>query len=119
MNREHQTRKEVIKNLPHFWMYAIGSGVIALLLQLISLIPSLIMQRIVDRYIPEGNLKKIAIGIIWFILLPILSTGMSAFYKCRVAVVCRDFGQRLMCWSGSGKSWRSRCPSLKNATPLS
>ena len=58
MNREHQTRKKVIKNLPHFWMYAIGSGVIALLLQLISLIPSLIMQRIVDRYIPEGNLKK-------------------------------------------------------------
>lgn len=96
MNREHQTRKKIIKNLPHFWMYAIGSGVIALLLQLISLIPSLIMQRIVDRYIPEGNLKKIAIGIIWFILLPILSTGMSAFYKCRVAVVCRDFGQRLM-----------------------
>ena len=62
MNREHQTRKKIIKNLPHFWMYAIGSGVIALLLQLISLIPSLIMQRIVDRYIPEGNLKKLPSG---------------------------------------------------------
>ena len=42
-DKERLIREEIISSLPHFWMYAVISGAIALILQLVGLIPPVIM----------------------------------------------------------------------------
>ena len=95
ITNEQKIRREVIRQIPHFRLYAVGSGCIALMLQLVGLIPPAIMQKIVDEYIPAGAVRELCIGLVWFVLLPILSTGLSAFYKYLTAVECRRMSEKL------------------------
>lgn len=93
--REKSIRRMVMRELPYFWLHCIVSGVIALLIQIIGLIPPIIMQRIIDNSIPSKNTRDILIAIIWFCAIPLLSTALTTFYKYRLAIVCRKFGQQL------------------------
>ena len=92
MNQEKAVRKTVIRELPHFWTYSVLSGVISLLIQVIGLVPTVLMQQIIDRFIPDKNGKAIAFFILLFCMIPLLATVLSAFYRYKLAIICRNMG---------------------------
>ncbi len=95
MDQEKAVRKTVIRELPHFWTYSVLSGVISLLIQVIGLVPTVLMQQIIDRFIPDKNGKAIAFFILLFCMIPLLATVLSAFYRYKLAIICRNMGLRL------------------------
>ena len=95
MSNEKNVRQIVLKQLPHFKLHVILSGIISLVIQLVGLIPPIIMQYIIDKAIPDHNLKQILISIFWFCFIPLLSTFLTTTYKYVLAIVCRKFGQGL------------------------
>ena len=95
MSNERNVREIVLKQLPHFKLHVILSGIISLIIQLVGLIPPIIMQYIIDKAIPDHNLKQILISIFWFCFIPLLSTFLTTTYKYVLAIVCRKFGQGL------------------------
>ncbi len=95
MSNEKNVRQIVLKQLPHFKLHVILSGIISLVIQLVGLIPPIIMQYIIDKAIPDHNLKQILISIFWFCFIPLLSTFLTTTYKYVLAIVCRRFGQGL------------------------
>ena len=95
MSNEKNVRQIVLKQLPHFKLHVILSGIISLIIQLVGLIPPIIMQYIIDKAIPDHNLKQILISIFWFCFIPLLSTFLTTTYKYVLAIVCRKFGQGL------------------------
>lgn len=94
-HKEKNVRRIVIKELPHFWLYCIFSAVIAFTIQLISLVPPILMQRVIDEAIPSRNVQDVLLSIMWFCVIPICVTSLSTFYKYILAIVCRKFGQEL------------------------
>jgi len=95
VSNEKNVRQIVLKQLPHFKLHVILSGIISLVIQLVGLIPPIIMQYIIDKAIPDHNLKQILISIFWFCFIPLLSTFLTTTYKYVLAIVCRRFGQGL------------------------
>jgi ABC-type multidrug transport system fused ATPase/permease subunit len=95
VSNERNVREIVLKQLPHFKLHVILSGIISLIIQLVGLIPPIIMQYIIDKAIPDHNLKQILISIFWFCFIPLLSTFLTTTYKYVLAIVCRKFGQGL------------------------
>jgi ABC-type multidrug transport system fused ATPase/permease subunit len=85
----------IFNRIPHFSVYIGLSFILALAVQLISLVPPLIMQRIIDQLIPAGNLRDVTISMLFFIAIPILMTAANTFYKYILAVVARRSGRAL------------------------
>jgi ABC-type multidrug transport system fused ATPase/permease subunit len=85
----------IFNRIPHFSVYIGLSFILALAVQLISLVPPLIMQRIIDQLIPAGNLRDVTISVLFFIAIPILMTAANTFYKYILAVVARRSGRAL------------------------
>jgi len=71
------------------------SAIIAIIIQLLSLITPFIMSKIVDNYIPERNTKMIIIGIIIFILVPLLSICLQTIYNYYTIKFIRQKGNEL------------------------
>ena len=95
INKEKIVRRTVIKELPHFWAYSILSGIISLLIQTIGLVPTILMQQIIDRFIPNKDLRAISIFIFLFCIIPLFATMLSAIYRYKLAIVCRKVGLKL------------------------
>lgn len=95
INKEKIVRRTVIKELPHFWAYSILSGIISLLIQTIGLVPTILMQQIIDRFIPNKDLRAISIFILLFCIIPLFATMLSAIYRYKLAIVCRKMGLKL------------------------
>ena len=95
INKEKIVRRTVIKELPHFWAYSILSGIISLLIQTIGLVPTILMQQIIDRFIPNKDLRAISIFIFLFCIIPLFATMLSAIYRYKLAIVCRKMGLKL------------------------
>ena len=95
INKEKIIRRTVIKELPHFWAYSILSGIISLLIQTIGLVPTILMQQIIDRFIPNKDLRAISIFILLFCIIPLFATMLSALYRYKLAIVCRKMGLKL------------------------
>ena len=95
MNNEKKVRKIVINTLPRFWFFVIFSFVIALMIQLVGLIPPILMKNVVDSYIPEKNLFDAMKSIVLFVTIPILTTIFSTFYNYCLNIVGRKMGQDL------------------------
>jgi len=93
--QERAVRREVIRGLPHFWAYMALSTLLFLLIQLIALLPSLLMERVVDLYIPQKDLRGILWSILLFCLLPLLATALTTAYRYGLAMVCRRLGLQL------------------------
>jgi ABC-type multidrug transport system fused ATPase/permease subunit len=96
MSNEKNVRRIIVKQLPHFKMYAILSGAISLVIQLVGLIPPIIMQYIIDKAIPSANLKQVIFSIFWFCFIPLFLTFLTTAYKYALAIVCRKLGQKLI-----------------------
>ena len=71
MSNEKSVRGIVLRQLPYFKLHVILSGIISLIIQLVGLIPPIIMQYIIDKAIPDHNLKQILISIFWFCFIPL------------------------------------------------
>lgn len=91
-NTEKEVRKQVMDSLPGFWWYASLSMVMFLAIQLLSLIPSILMQRVIDDFIPNKQTRDILIYIMLFCLIPLIVTVVSASYRYVLAMVCRRMG---------------------------
>lgn len=92
---ERSVRKTVIDSLPAFWMYSIASGLMSLIIQVTGLIPAVLMQRVIDVYISNGQINKIFLCILLFCIIPIVTTTLSAVYRYKLAIVCRKMGVKL------------------------
>ena len=95
MNKERSVRKTVIQSLPGFWGYMALSTALFLLIQLIALVPSILMQQVIDRFIPNKQIDKIVLYIILFCALPLLATIMTTAYRYGLAIICRKLGLKL------------------------
>lgn len=83
------------QEIPHFKGYMVLSLVLAVLVQLIGLVPAIIMKKIIDQQIPAGNLREIFWSVGLFVLIPVLMTGVNTFYKYLLAVIARKSGRAL------------------------
>lgn len=95
MNNERDVRKQILKQIPNLKSICVVSTMVILGISIIDLIPPLIMQKITDTYIVSGDTKGIIIGLIGFVVLPIISTFVSSVYKFKIAIVCRNAAQKL------------------------
>ncbi|MBO5110104.1 MAG: ABC transporter ATP-binding protein [Clostridia bacterium] len=95
MDNEKKARKIVINQLPNFKINVLLSFIIALAIQLIGLIPPLLMQYIIDDYIPNNKVSETIYTIGLFVLIPIVSTVSSSLYNYTINVRGRKFGQKL------------------------
>ncbi|MCI1893062.1 MAG: ABC transporter ATP-binding protein/permease [Schleiferilactobacillus harbinensis] len=95
MVKKSVSNVSIFNRIPHFSVYIGLSFILALAVQLISLVPPLIMQRIIDQLIPAGNLRDVTISVLFFIAIPILMTAANTFYKYILAVVARRSGRAL------------------------
>lgn len=95
MNNEKKIREMIRKELPYFKLLFCFSFLSSIIIKLISLIPGLLMKDIVDRWIPEGNLKNCLLYISLFIFIPILLTIGNAVYQYVVIVNGRNMSKRL------------------------
>ena len=78
MTKEKQVRSIVMKRMKHFKGYVAFSFCMAIGIQLIALIPPLVMQQMIDVYLPEKDWHRIITGIIVCVVVPLLST--AAYY---------------------------------------
>lgn len=92
---ERQVRRQVIQSLPGFWGYAVLSAIIFLAIQLIALIPTVLMQRVIDQLIPQQQIGQIVFTIILFCVIPLASTILSTLYRYGLAILCRKLGLKL------------------------
>lgn len=99
MNVEKIVRKKIIAQLPYFWLYVCLSFIISIVIQVLTLIPALFMQRIIDEYIPDKNMKNILFSFFIFTGIPILTTLLSTIYNYFINVAGRRFGQKLSVWA--------------------
>ncbi|MFT8412195.1 MAG: ABC transporter ATP-binding protein [Schleiferilactobacillus perolens] len=95
MVKKSVSNVSIFNRIPHFSVYIGLSFILALAVQLISLVPPLIMQRIIDQLVPAGNLRDVTISVLFFIAIPILMTAANTFYKYLLAVVARRSGRAL------------------------
>ena len=95
ISTERQVRRQVIQSLPGFWGYAALSAIIFLAIQLIALIPTVLMQRVIDQLIPQRQIGQIVFTIVLFCLIPLASTILSTLYRYGLAILCRKLGLKL------------------------
>lgn len=93
--KEKNVRRIVIRELPHFWLFCVLSAIMALVIQIIGLIPPILMQRIIDMSISSKNTREVLMSIFWFCIIPVCATSLATFYQYILAVSCRRFGQGL------------------------
>ncbi len=95
LSKEKQVRKQLIQTLPGFWKYAACSMLMFLVIQLLSLVPSVLMQKVIDDLIPNKQTGKMALYIILFCMIPLLVTVVSAGYRYILAMISRKMGLQL------------------------
>ena len=95
ISTERQVRRQVIQSLPGFCGYATLSAIIFLAIQLIALIPTVLMQRVIDQLIPQRQIGQIVFTIVLFCLIPLAATILSTLYRYGLAILCRKLGLKL------------------------
>lgn len=95
MTSEQQVRQIVKKRIPHFSRYVTFSFLLEILIQFITLIPPIIMQRIIDVYIVEKQIAYTIGGIVACVLIPLLSSLLTTYYNFKLNAVGRNMGAEL------------------------
>lgn len=84
-------KKEFKKYLP--WsLLAFGALTI---IDLLSFVPPILMQKLIDETIPAGNTQDIFRSVILFVLIPLCSVGAFSLYKYFSVIWCRKLAFRL------------------------
>ena len=100
MTKEQQVRRIVMRRMKHFKGYVAFSFFMAIAIQLIALIPPLVMQQMIDVFIPEKDWNNIMIEILVCIVVPLLSTLLSTYYNYRLNAAGRNMGAELTLLAG-------------------
>ena len=95
MNNEKKIRHIINQEIPAFKLLVVFSFILSMIIKVTGLIPGLLMQKIVDVWIPEGNVKKCILYIILFVLIPTLLTVGNAIYQYVVIVNGRNMSKKL------------------------
>lgn len=95
MNKEVQVRKIVMKRIKNFKKYVAFSFILAIIIQLLNLIPPLVMKQIIDVYLVEKQMKYTMTGIIVCVVVPLISTLITTFYNYKLNAVGRNMGAEL------------------------
>lgn len=90
-----ELRAYMLSNALSFLPLSCISFLILLVVQGVALIPPLIMQRIIDVYIPSGEINVILWNVLLFISIPIISAVGQAFYQYYSAVKGRMYAFEL------------------------
>ncbi|MBG9986373.1 ABC transporter ATP-binding protein [Facklamia sp. DSM 111018] len=75
--------------------YMLLSFLLVILIQGIGLIPPLIMQRIIDQWIPNRNMSRVIQSAILFLSIPLIMASINTYYKYFIAVLARRSGRQL------------------------
>lgn len=75
--------------------YMLLSFLLVILIQGIGLIPPLIMQRIIDQWIPDRNMSRVIQSAILFLSIPLIMASINTYYKYFIAVLARRSGRQL------------------------
>lgn len=75
--------------------YMVISTLLLFVIQGMALIPPVIMKQIIDKHIPEGDVKAVIYNIVIFISIPLIVTLINAAYNYKVAVFARKLGKEL------------------------
>lgn len=86
-----QTQYHFIK-LTRFIYFGVSIG---LILQIMNLIPSVVLQRMIDDYIPMRQLNAIYSGIAILIIIPLISTTFILFQKVWINSKAKSMGHQL------------------------
>jgi len=92
---EIKARKTVTSSLRGFRLYVAFSFVLALIIQLVGLVPPLLMRNVIDNHIPNSDLSSAITAVIFFVSIPIVSTFLSTFYNYIITVAARNTGRTL------------------------
>lgn len=84
-------KKEIKKYFPWILLSFLSLTIIDLL----SFIPPMIMQKLIDETIPSGNMQEIIKSIVIFISIPLCSVGAFALYKYFSVIWCRKLAFQL------------------------
>ena len=93
---EQEVRKIILATLPKFWLLVICSFIFALIIQAVGLIPPILMRNVVDIYIPNKDLRSAILSILFFVLIPVITTIFSTVYNYITTVAGRRMGQHLI-----------------------
>jgi ATP-binding cassette subfamily B protein len=91
--------KRILRLFKGYWGQLLAIIGLALFAALIGLIPPLVMKEIIDKAIPQGNMKILAVMALLMIVLPVLS-GVLGVWQNHLNTkvtqgVIRDLGQSL------------------------
>ena len=92
---ESSVRRQVVATIPHFKLCVFTSFALALLVQLVALVPPMLMEYLMDVAVPAGNVRSILTALLWFCLLPLISTSFQALYRYFLAMAGRKMGCKL------------------------
>ena len=98
MDPDHVERnaRTIIRNeLPMFRVYVVASGLIYLAIQAIELIPIMLMQIIIDQFIPDKNVERLLFYILLFCGLPMITTVLAGAYRQHLAIIAQKMGIKL------------------------
>lgn len=89
-------KKEIRKMIP--WMLL--SFCIYFLIQIAAIVPSYVMSYIIDVIVPSGNIRRIILYILLFVLIPLVMGVGNSLYTYIMAIQCRirsyDFNRRIL-----------------------
>lgn len=100
MTKEKQVRSIVMKRMKHFKGYVVFSFLMAIGIQMIALIPPLVMQQMIDVYLPKKDWHRIITGIIVCVVVPLLSTLLTTYYNYKLNAAGRNMGAELTLLAG-------------------
>ena len=84
--------KKIKKQLRLFIIFSI---IFLLITQSLTLISPLIMKNIIDDYIPNKNIDKLVIGILFFIFIPLMYTLLNVTYNYFTIKYARNKGNEI------------------------
>lgn len=91
MKIESPAKRAMYKEIKKYWVFGVISCVMLLLMQLVSLIPPLVMKKIIDNYIPNKDLRGTYLSIIIFCLIPVILTLCNALYRYILMLKIKKF----------------------------
>lgn len=91
MKIESPAKRAMYNEIKKYWVFGVISCVMLLLMQLVSLIPPLVMKKIIDNYIPNKDLRGTYLSIIIFCLIPVILTLCNALYRYILMLKIKKF----------------------------
>lgn len=95
MTHTQHVNRLIRRNLPHFWLCFAASFAVSAAVRMLSLLPALLMKRIIDVYIPASDGAAILRNIVLLVTVALVSSALTAWYRKTTIVTGRRMGHLL------------------------